>query len=305
MLDAMGVATRVRRQESEHGWWEAVAPPIAPRLRPHVLSYCGFEEATADAVTRRRELPIGAVVLIAGFGPELETSYPHVGAERTVRCHAFAAGLHDTWCVVESPGSQACIQVNLTPIGAHLLLGTAMHELSNRVVDLGDLLGPDGARLPERLHAAPGWPERFALLDALLVRRLDAAASASPDVAWAWRRLTETGGRLPVAELCGEIGCSRRHLLRRFREQVGLAPKAYARVLRFERAVARLGHGDEALWATVPGEPVAERGRWGRLALDCGYFDQAHMNRDFRALAGLSPGELVAGRLPGGEGLAA
>ena len=54
---------RARRAETEHGWWEAVAPPIAPALAPHVVSYYGFAESTA-AVERRRELPIGAVVMI-------------------------------------------------------------------------------------------------------------------------------------------------------------------------------------------------------------------------------------------------
>ncbi len=207
-------------------------------------------------------------------------------------------------CFVETPGSQAGIQVNLTPLGAHLLLGLSMHELTNRVVELDDLLGAEGNRLVERLHDARDWQARFALLDRALVRRLDSARPASPDVAWAWRRLVEGGGRPAVGELCEELGCSRKHLLRRFNEQIGVSPKTYARVLRFQRAVHMLGHRDGASWIDE-GERGAGRGRsWGEIALDCGYYDQAHMNRDFRQFAGASPSELAASLLPDGGGLA-
>jgi AraC-like DNA-binding protein len=141
-------------------------------------------------------------------------------------------------------------------------------------------------------------------LDEALVRRLDAARPASPDVAWAWRQLIEGGGRPAVGELCEALGCSRKHLLRRFNEQIGVGPKTYARVLRFQRAVHMLGHRDGAHWIDER-EPGAGRGMsWGEIALECGYFDQAHMNRDFRQFAGASPGELAASLLPDSGGLA-
>ncbi len=66
-------------------------------------SYYGFEEHAVAAI-RRRELPIGAVVLIVGFGPRLDLTYPHLGQDRDLRSHAFVAGLHDTWCMVERCG---------------------------------------------------------------------------------------------------------------------------------------------------------------------------------------------------------
>ncbi|MGH2800722.1 MAG: helix-turn-helix domain-containing protein [Thermoleophilaceae bacterium] len=294
---------KVSRHESEIGRWETVSRSAASRLGQHVLGYCGYEEVTVG-FSRRRELPAGEVVLIIGFGPKLETSYPHRAPDRVAHHRSFVAGLHDTHCFVESPGTQAGIQLNLTPLGACLLLGVPMHELTNGVVELDDLLGADGELLVERLHDAPGWEARFELLDSALVRRLDAARPASPDVAWAWRRLIQSGGRLPVGELCAGLGCSRKHLLRRFMEQVGVAPKTYARVLRFQRAVRMLGHRDGASWIDER-ERGAGRGMgWGEIALECGYFDQAHMNRDFRQFAGASPGELAASLLPDGGGLA-
>jgi AraC-like DNA-binding protein len=294
---------QVNRHESEIGRWEMVSQRPAPRLRKHVLGYCGYEEKTVG-FTRRRELPSGEVVVIVGFGPKVETTYPDLAPGRVARNGSFVAGLHDTHCFVESPGTQAGIQLNLTPLGARLLLGVPMRELTNRVVALDDLLGAKGDLLVEELYDAPGWDARFRLLDRVLERRLDAARPASPDVAWAWKRLVGSGGRLPVGDLCEELQCSRKHLLRRFDEQIGLAPKTFARVIRFQRATRMLGHRNGASSVDDVERNTGQGMSWGEIALECGYFDQAHMNRDFRQFAGASPGELAASLLPDGGGLA-
>jgi len=184
------------------------------------------------------------------------------------------------------------MQLDLTPLGARAIFGVAMHELAGRCVALEDLLGEGpAAELLERLAVAPGWPERFAVLERFLAERLTDARSPAPDAVWAWRRLQETGGGLAVEALARELGCSRRHLAARFREHVGLPPKAAARVLRFHRAVSLLRAGGAA--------------RWAEIAQECGYSDQPHFNRDFRELAGTSPGEFIASLLPGGVGVAA
>lgn len=293
----------VSRHSSEIGWWEMVSQPAAPRLGQHVLGYCGYEEQTVG-FTRRRELPSGEVVVIIGFGPKIETTYPEKAPGRVLTHRSFVAGLHDTYCFVETPGTQAGIQLNLTPLGARLLLDVPMRELTDRVVELDDLLGEEASLLVEQLYEAPGWEARFELLDRALVGRLERARPASPDVAWAWRQLVESRGSLPVGRLCDELGCSRRHMARRFGEEVGVTPKTYARVLRFQRAVHLLGHRDGANWMD-DGEYGAGRDMsWGEIALACGYYDQAHMNRDFRQFAGATPGALAASLLPDGGGLA-
>jgi transcriptional regulator GlxA family with amidase domain len=102
----------------------------------------------------------------------------------------------------------------------------------------------------------------------------------------AFAQLVRSHGAVPVAELVRATGWSRRHLGARFREHVGLAPKAFGRVLRFRHAARELVRSD--------GRSLAE------IALDCGYYDQAHLNRDFREFSGRSPTELMAARLPDG-----
>jgi AraC-like DNA-binding protein len=110
----------------------------------------------------------------------------------------------------------------------------------------------------------------FELVEAFVGAGVEGACRPSPDVAWAWRRLTETGGRLPIGSLTAELGCSRRHLTARFREQIGPPPKVAARILRFRRAVTLLGRDD--------GRRLAE------IALGCDY---------------------LRSRLPHGQGIAA
>ncbi|HEX8104994.1 MAG TPA: helix-turn-helix transcriptional regulator, partial [Solirubrobacteraceae bacterium] len=152
--------------------------------------------------------------------------------------------------------------------------GVPAGELREVTVGLDALLGADAARLAERLDAAPGTAARFAILDDLLLRRLarPAAPPPPPDVERAWALLRASEGRMRVDALAAALGCSRRHLARRFAQEVGVPPKAAARLVRFEAARRRLG--------TVP---------LARLAAEHGYADQAHLAREFSALGGASP----------------
>jgi AraC-like DNA-binding protein len=247
---------------------EIAQRPPHPALASHVRSLAGWHER-ADGPVRRAELPGGRIVLVISFGPTLDVD----GRRFT----SFVAGLHDTPALTEHAGEGHGIQAYLTPLGGRRLLGMPMGELTRQVVELEDLIGGEAGELAERLYDAPGWPARFALLERAIATRVLDAPPAAPELEWAWRRLVETGGGVPVGALAQELGRSRRHLAASFREQVGLPPKALARLLRFERAVERLRGGAD----------LAE------LALDCGYYDQAHFNRDFRQFAGCTPTEYL------------
>jgi AraC-like DNA-binding protein len=262
--------------------------PVA-RLSGQVRGYIGYVEAT-PAPLRRREVASAEITLILSFGAPIAIGGS--GAEQRSQLHtSFVAGLHDGPVVTEHAGRQHGVEIRLAPLAAGRLLGVPMDELANRVVALDDLLGRDADRLLERLYHAPGWAERFGLLDAALARRLEATRAPAAGVAWAWKRLNETHGTAPIAALADEVGWSRRHLAAQFRRQVGVPPKLLARILRFERVLERLRH--------------AELGRWAEVAYDCGYYDQAHLNRDFRAFAGSTPTAFLAARMPDAGGFAA
>ena len=234
----------------------APATPLAGR----VTSYYGFEIETPEPV-RQREGPGTDVVVILTF----EEHWLIDGERHT----SFVGGLHDRQVTTEHQGRSLGMQVNLDPLAARALVGAPLHELAHRTVPLEEVV--DAPFLVERLAEAPGWDDRFALLDDVLAPRI-ADARPSGEIAWAWRRLRETHGNLAIGELAAELGWSRKRIVARFRDEIGLPPKAVARLLRFERA--------RGLAGTMP---------WGELAYECGFADQSHLIAEFRRVTGRTP----------------
>jgi AraC-like DNA-binding protein len=243
---------------------ELATRPPHPALAGHIRSLAGWHER-ADGPVRRAELPGGRIVLVISFGPTLDVNGRRFGS--------FVAGLHDTPALTEHAGEGYGIQAYLTPLGARRLLGMPMAELTREVVELEDLIGGGARELAESLAGAPDWRTRFALLERAIAERTLAAPPVAPELEWAWRRLHDTDGGVPIGALAEELGWSRRHLAATVREELGMPPKTLARLLRFERAAERLRRGADLADA----------------ALDSGYYDQAHFNRDFRAFAGVTP----------------
>lgn len=251
------MAVTVRRHESGAGWHEMAARTPHPLLNGAVLRYAGYIERTSLPV-RRLETPFGGVVMILSFGKALRI-VDAVGEDRAHR--SFAGGICDGPTYTEHDGDQHGVQIDLTPLAARALFGLPLSELTNRVLELDQLLGRDADQLLERLYDAGTWEQRFALLDAVLMHRMAQAKSSDLAVVEAYMRLRKSHGSIEIGDLCRQIGWSKRHLATRFREQVGLTPKIYARVLRFERATALLRRDGGSCLAEV--------------ALECGYYDQA------------------------------
>jgi AraC-like DNA-binding protein len=220
--------------------------PAAP-LAGRVTSYYGFEEKTPEPV-RQREGPGTDVVVILTF----EEHWLIDGQRRT----SFIGGLHERQVTTEHPGRSLGMQFNLDPLAARALVGVPLHELAGLTVPAEDILDPF---LVERLADVSDWDARFALLDATLAPAL-ADSRPSPEVTWAWQRLRKTHGRVAIGELAAELGWSRKRIVARFRDEVGLPPKAVARLLRFEYA--------RELAGTMP---------WGELAFACGFSDESNL----------------------------
>jgi AraC-like DNA-binding protein len=278
--------TRVLHHDSELGEWELVVRPPARRLRPLVGHYEGYVETGTPQPVLRQQVPATRLPFIFNFGARWHVGDSSDGSGRNELHDSFFAGLFDSSAFVAASGPASCLQVDLTPIGAHMLLGIPMHELANRVVDVENVLPSSLRELPERLANAHSWETRFALVDDALATGFADATKPSTEIVWAWNALVRTGGRVPVGALAERLGRSRRHLSARFREHVGLPPKAVARILRFRQAVKLL--------QKTPARSFAE------LAFECGYYDQAHLNRDFRKFAGTSPGDFARRIAPDG-----
>jgi AraC-like DNA-binding protein len=264
-------------QRSNSGRWSMESGAPAPVLRSFVAgNYNGWAEWVTPAV-RRRELPVLFVPLILNFGAGWKVSGDDGCSSPSLS--SFAAGAHDRSVFVEAQGHACCLQVNLTFAAAYRLFRLPMHELVNQSLRLDDLLGRKGAALIEDLGNAADWPERFDLLDAFLLDNLYDSRGLSPEVDFAFGRIASTQGNEAISALSDETGWSRKKLIAGFRQQIGLPPKTIARICRFDHAQRRLRQGAGSL---------------ASIALDCGYYDQAHFNRDFLAFAGVTPTSFLA-----------
>lgn len=254
--------------------WADAEP--GPGLSGRVRAYTGYREELGAPV-QRRETPAGELTLIVSFGDGFWAQAGRGDSELSAFT-SFVAGIADRPARTAHDGRQLGIQVRLDPLGAFSLLGVPLHELANRVVELGDLLGRDAERWAGRLGETPGWPKRFAVLEGLLGERMAAGPAPSPQVAAAWRVMRRAGGAVRVADLVAAAGCSHRHLVAGFREQIGATPKTAAQVLRYQRSAQLLGRGNIT--------PAA-------VAAMCGYADQSHLTREFARFADTTPAALL------------
>ncbi|WP_328806666.1 AraC family transcriptional regulator [Streptacidiphilus fuscans] len=267
---------------------EAVRGVPAPALRGLVGWYSGYRQSGLP-VARHRGLPSPWLTLILTLDDPLSVAAHPDPAAAPGDYLTLLGGLHTAPALIAVPGRQSGVQIALSPLGARSLLGLPGGALAGIDVHADDVLGADAREVHERLRAAAGWPERFAVVDAWLVGRLlrgdaDSGRIASvppPEAVRAWRLLVATGGRVRVDSLAAEVGWSARHLQSRFVAEFGLSPKAAARVVRFDLARRAL--------AARPDRPDL-----AGLAADCGYADQSHLDREFAALAGCSPSAWLA-----------
>jgi AraC-like DNA-binding protein len=234
---------------------------------------------------RRRELPSGLATMLFNLGQELRVEHPPGIRTAYAAGTAFFAGVSSTYAVSETDRSQQGAQVMLTPLGARILLGFPLDDIGNRLIDPIDLFGAAARETIERLQESNSHAGRLAILEQEIARRLGLSVNGVPrGLVWALQRLQVSAGRVRVISLARELGWSRKHFTMRFRSEFGMPPKLFARILRFDHAIGLMRRDQVASWA--------------ELADACGYADQAHLTRDFRAFAGSSPASFMRRKLP-------
>ncbi|GAA3847938.1 AraC family transcriptional regulator [Streptomyces sedi] len=263
----------------------------APVLREYIDSYVGFDLRGFPAGVHRGP-PGRALTAVISLAEPLEVAAGVDDLAPVTRFGGVAGGLMCRSVAIHHDGRQRGVQVSLTPLGARAVYGVPAAALAHQLVPLDELLGALGVELADRLRSATTWAARFAALDDAFLRAVgrgtggDQVRWARPEVAEAWRRLVAARGRVQIGAVAAELGWSRRYLTARFRGEVGLSPKTFARVLRFE-------HAHELATAR---DPLP----WAEVATVSGYADQAHLVRDWGELTGRSPtawrrGEVLLG----------
>ena len=259
---------------------ELVRHHAGPALDGLVAGMVGLSER-APGVVRRRQ-PAGSLLpLVVSFGNplEIDSLSDAAGAGRSYR--SFVAGFSTGHASTRFERNQDCVQVYLTPLGVSRVLGVPGKEVARRVVSAGDVVPGIGDVLSDRLSSVPTWDERFALVEAALVRQVAREAGPPAWLAEMWRKIRASGGQVRVGDLVAQTGWSHRHVATVFRAEIGLTPKEAAGIIRFERAAADLGR-----------LPLAE------IAVRHGYADQSHLTRDFTRYTGETPSEFALARRP-------
>jgi AraC-like DNA-binding protein len=271
--------------ELADGWIER-AP--TPRLQSVIDHYVGYR-MTGRPAGVHRGVPSRYMTLIVSIGNSIDViaQTDPAQAPRSYRC--VISGLQASSALIAHDGNQEGVAIELTPLGSRMLLGLPARAIWDTSLELSELVGSIGEELWDRLQVAPGWQARFDVCDEVFSRLVTEDAVA-PELVRCWRTLVGSGGRIAIDDLADRIGFSRQHLGRRFRDEFGLTPKLAARVVRFERARTML-------------EVVPSFVSIAQVAAACGYYDQAHLNRDFAQFAGTSPTALLSDplRLPDGD----
>ncbi len=243
----------------------------APALAPYIQCHWNITASAAPAFLNR-VCPDGCADIIIDLGGNLSV------ARRTDGSRTFAVGTMRCASRISLGGRIHLQGVRFRPGAAEHFFRVPMHELTDRMIPLLDLWS-GAAGLESDVEEAPTLLERIARIEERLLDRRGPAPDPTPALRQAIRFIAHTAGRQPVRELERAVGWGARHLERRFRDAVGVSPKLFSRVVRFRRAFALLRQ---------PG-PVS----WPRLAAEAGYYDQAHLIREVKALAGVTPAALA------------
>jgi AraC-like DNA-binding protein len=234
---------------------------------------------------------------VEGFWSHGHYAQPH-GRERVMptgtmnlvfRCDGsggasvLLSGAHSTHFLLDTSRPFSAIAASFKPGGGFPFFGLPADELENLILPLETVLGVEAHDLRDRLLEAPTTLARFQALERFLLARLDEHTGRSAAVLYALRAFHGAGRVPPVASVSAQIGWTATRFIATFRNEVGLAPKAYCRVARFRNVLASLASREDIDWTDV--------------ALSSGYFDQAHFIHDFKEFSGVTPSAYLRERV--------
>jgi AraC-like DNA-binding protein len=193
-------------------------------------------------------------------------------------------GAFSQYSVIDPTTLVTTLSICFKPGGARLFLPMPASEVTNQVMDLFTLWGTAAFDLREQLQAALTRTEMVRMLERFFLAHIVWEQTPHPAVPFALALFQAGNGRRSISEVTAQLGVSPKRFIHLFEEAVGLTPKVFCRLLRFQEALSLIEEGQRTLWAD--------------LALDCGYFDQAHFIHDFQAFSGLTPQVYLARRSP-------
>ena len=251
------------------------APPLSDFVEL-IWLYEGYRQPHL----KERVLPTGTVELVINLCDDVARVYDR---EKTDRFQTYpgslVSGAHSRFFVIDTAEQASVLGVHFKPGGAFPFLGVPAGELQDTHVSLESLWGRRAGELRQRLLETRAPGDKFEILEEALLAQAWRPLERHPAIRFA---LEEFRTGRPVTDVVEQIGLSRRHFIELFRDEVGLTPKLFCRVQRFQQVLRLIDAG--------------RRIEWANLAQACGYFDQAHFIHDFRAFSGINPTAYAAQR---------
>jgi AraC-like DNA-binding protein len=239
-----------------------------------------YWEGEPQKHSKERLMPNGEACVIFNLRNDAIRIYD---SDDVDRCHSYGpsvfSGARTEGFVIDTAEQERTFGIAFQPGGSFPFFRQPASEMENNSVELDSLWGLAAGEIRERLLAARGINDMFGVVERELLHRAARPVALHPAVAFARCEFCRAPLTTTVTRVAEQTGLSQRRFIQLFREQVGLAPKAFCRVRRFQRVLHSVYGAKEAEWVQV--------------ALDCGYYDQAHFNHDFRAFSGVTPGEYL------------
>jgi AraC-like DNA-binding protein len=190
----------------------------------------------------------------------------------------WISGAHSEYIVIDTAPGASMIGAHFRPGGASAFFGTSAGEFKDQVVEMEALWGNGARAFRERLLDSRGPGAKFSCLDQFLSGLLRPALPSrarQQATTWAIDHFCRQPDVMTIGKVAEQLGLSHKHFTCRFREQVGITPKLFCRIRRFQQVLAQINSQQAVHWADV--------------ASACGYYDQSHLVNDFQAFAGLNP----------------
>ncbi len=233
--------------------------------------------------TRERLLPDGSMTIAFNLGEHYggHSELPYL-AHCTVPGRQVICGARSTFMVADTANMVTTLGIQFKPGGAFPFLRMPAAELDDQCLSLEDVFGTGVRSLRERLLECATPRQKFAAAERWLLACTAKPLAKHPAVEFATQQFVRRSAAQPLSEVLNRIGYSQRHFNQLFAGEVGLTPKRFLRVRRFQQVIT-----------SISSQPLVD---WAELALRCGYYDQSHFVHDFRSFCGLTPAAYLSHR---------
>ena len=242
----------------------------------HFIYYDGYNPGHSID----RFLPDGNTEIIIDFDDRPQHIYDNQTLKEIQACHhVWASGVRTEFISIPSGRHAAMFIIAFKKGMAYPFFPLPMNEMADRVVDADLLWGNDFSFLRERLLESKEINLKFETAERFLLKHFQARFALNPAVEYALAEIIRRPDQINLARMNEDIGYSQKHLIQMFKRQVGIAPKAYLRIIRFQKAIGEIEQRKEVNWTIISQE--------------CGFYDQAHFINDFKFFSGFTPEEYV------------